>query len=170
MTTKAPKWLDDPEDMPIEWREKYPKVMRWEDVPEDRRVTPEFVLSYRGDFGKGEAARLSERRCEMAIDYGSRWGKRFGMYARCGNPPLPGETLCSHHGGPKRIKQPRKVRPTKPFDTDVCDGWLFEHCDALTLVLGIHNGPKTCSVCGEPVDPTPVKVRAKGLFKDGDQP
>ena len=115
MTTKAPKWRDDPEDMPIEWREKYPRVMRWEDVPEDRRVTPEFVLFYRGDFGKDEAARLAERRCEMAIDYGSRWGKRFGVYARCGNPPLPGETLCSRHGGPKKVKQPCKGRVPRPF-------------------------------------------------------
>jgi hypothetical protein len=98
-----------------EWKEKYPRIMKWEDVPEERRVTPEFVLDCRGNssHAKNEANNLGKRTCEMATDYGSRWGKRFGMYSRCGVPPAPGEKFCVNHGGAKKEKPIQKSRQEK---------------------------------------------------------
>ncbi len=94
-----------------EWKEAYPRVMRWAEVPEDRKVNPEFILFYRGDYGKYEAENLSKREhgCEMAIDYGSRWGRRLGVYARCGMTPAPGEKLCHCHGGELKLNYAKGV-------------------------------------------------------------
>jgi len=96
-----------------EWREMYPRVMKWDDVPEERRVTPEFVLEFRGEDGRKEAENMEGRKCVMAVDYGSRWGKRFGIYTRCGTKPAPNETLCYNHGGPRVNRSTLRKRQDK---------------------------------------------------------
>ena len=108
----------DPKEMPLEWREKYPRVMDWKEVPEERKVTPEFVIFWRGDYGKDEAAGLASResRCAMATDFGSRWGERLGMYIKCGNYPSPGETKCYQHGGKVAPKAPRKSHKKRALE------------------------------------------------------
>ena len=93
-----------------EWREAYPRVMKFDDVPMERRVTPEFILEYRGEDGRQESENLEGRKCAMAVDYGGRWGKRFGIYARCGTIPSPNEILCHQHGGPRRQREKDRLR------------------------------------------------------------
>ena len=75
-----------------EWREKYPKVMEWEDIPEERRIYPNPQFNERP---------LEQRKCKKAIDIGNS-KERTGYYQKCGMVPKEGENYCHLHGGTKR--------------------------------------------------------------------
>lgn len=78
-----------------EWQREYPRVMKWDDVPEERR-------RHKDEVGPLRANNLDNRQCDMAIDTGSVLGKRWGLYEKCGVPSMVGERFCCHHGGPKK--------------------------------------------------------------------
>lgn len=92
-----------------EWRKKFPQRLRWDLVPEDRRITPEMIIAYRGENnGRREADSLENCKCEMAIDWGSRWGKRFGVYKRCAKPVSEGKTCCALHAKLPKSSDPEE--------------------------------------------------------------
>ncbi|WP_298199572.1 hypothetical protein [Desulfosporosinus sp.] len=99
----------DYENQSREWQREYPRVMEWKDVPEIRRINSDGT-----EYGKYQVVSMANnpdnRQCDIAVDFGSRWGKRFGVYNRCGAIPVHGENLCYHHGGPKRMYEIERAK------------------------------------------------------------
>ncbi len=93
----------------VEWRKELPQRLRWDLVPEERKITPELIIAYRGEkYGKREVDLLENFKCEMAIDWGSRWGKRFGIYKRCAKPVSEGKTCCALHAKLPKFSDPEE--------------------------------------------------------------